>query len=139
MLLLYKDMLLPEGVEPSMIDFMDSERRPDFAGLNTDSKERWIIVLNTDGDKLVYEGYLAYLTTGEMRFRANSIAYSRALHLYAWDNVIAMVPCNKRIKKFWLHPDVRERLDRSSALLSSYYDRYYKERIEACIKISQRT
>jgi hypothetical protein len=137
MLLLYKDMLLPEGVEPAMIEFMDSERRPGEDTPNN-SKERWIIVADTPGHRLIYEGYLAYLSTGEMRYRANSGAYSRNLHLYAWDNVIAMVPSNKRVKKFWLHPDIRERLDNSD-IQSNYYNKYYKERVEACIKISQRT
>jgi hypothetical protein len=136
MLILRKDMLLPEGTLDSLVDFMDEARDVgDNAGY---SKYRYTIITTVNDVMHYNEGYLCYHTTGEVRIRSNTIAYTRQLHLYAWDSVVALVPSNKTVKKFWLHPDMENMLPKLD-FHTHYYRLYYKERIEECLKISQLT
>lgn len=120
-----KGMLMPVGTELSLIDFMDSQKRDDN---DTNSKERWIIVV--EPEKWMPEGYLSFHTSGEVRIRANSIAYSRQLHLYAWDRVVAMLPCNKASKKHWIHPDILNNNRLFNYPANSWHRRMIEQRLQ---------
>lgn len=128
-------MLVPEGTLDEIVDFMDEVR-----GVGDDdghSKERLIMVLDGPERLHFYEGYLSYHPSGEMRYRANTIAYSRSIHLYAWDKMVAFMPSNKRGKKYWLHEDLEEKLKLSKFPIR-YGESYYATRIRECLENSQR-
>lgn len=134
MLTLRRDMLLPDGIQESLIKFMD-----DIRGVGEDtghSKARYITITSVNDVMHYHEGYLNYRASGEVRIRANTIAYSRQMHLYAWDKVVAMLPSNKSIKKIWVHPNIESMLPKFDTR-SHYYNRYYKERIQEYLHITQ--
>jgi hypothetical protein len=124
-----KGMLMPIGTELSLIDFMDSQKRD---GVDTDSKERWIVL--SENESYAQEGYLSYHESGEVRIRANSIAYSRQLHLYAWDKVVAMLPCNKSSKQHWIHPKVATG-EKEVVYCHSWHKAMIEERLHPLIKL----
>jgi len=134
MLLLRRDMLLPEGMQESLITFMDAAR--DVGENDGHSKHRYTIVQDVGGDMRYFEGYLCYHSSGEMRYRANTCSYSHQIHLYAWDKVIALLPANKRVKEIWLHPRMEYMLPTLN-FSNYYYGKLYQTRIQECLKISQ--
>ena len=138
MIRLKQDMLLPEGTPESLENFMAAARDNDALGDPDHSRDRFVFIQKVNGDIRYYEGYLAYHNSGEVRYRANTIAYSRQIHMYAWDKMLAIFPSNKRVKDFWLADDTSLVFD-SVANDSYYFRTYYKQRIEECLKISQRT
>lgn len=134
MLLLFNEkLLLPDNTSKELAKFMyDCFDWP--SGWTTRSIHRYMFISHIRDDLRYNEGYMhLHDGTGELTVQANTIAYPRQMYLYAWDAIIAIIPCNKQVQRHWLHPDI-EKITNDNGFKHPYYQNIYNERIKLCLK-----
>lgn len=131
MLQLRDHTLYPMGVDPSMVDFIQSNFLDEDG--TQESGDRFIVYMDVHGTMKYYEGYLYRVHTGELCVKPKMDSYARSVNLYAWDRTLAIIPSNKQCKKIWVHPDIDAKMQRAN-FGSSFYQNIYEKRLRQCLK-----